>query len=229
MKKFITVAALVAAGTALASAGTDTSNWTQVFSYEGTISTGTASLSSLGMTGSYNYASYSWCVSFTLDTSSKNSGCPVFSTSAEGDYGLEALINTTSGYLNIASTDGVHRSYPNTAGSGGDSSEAVFDTTATSLDVSLTWYADTEQMVLSTGSYDTTFDMSGGSSFIQYASLTGDSYFTATGVSGTTPISNIKVTVNSTSDVPEPSMFGLLAGLGAIGLVATRRRRNRKA
>ncbi len=28
---------------------------------------------------------------------------------------------------------------------------------------------------------------------------------------------------------PEPSMFGLLAGLGALGLVATRRRRNRKA
>ncbi len=29
--------------------------------------------------------------------------------------------------------------------------------------------------------------------------------------------------------VPEPSMFGILAGLGALGLVVARRRRNRKA
>ncbi len=33
----------------------------------------------------------------------------------------------------------------------------------------------------------------------------------------------------SATAIPEPSMFGLFAGLGAIGLVAARRRRNRKA
>ncbi|MCD8299102.1 MAG: PEP-CTERM sorting domain-containing protein [Opitutae bacterium] len=42
----------------------------------------------------------------------------------------------------------------------------------------------------------------------------------------TITVSNI---TSSYNNVPEPSMFGLLAGLGALGFVAARRRRNRKA
>ncbi|MCD8284125.1 MAG: autotransporter-associated beta strand repeat-containing protein [Opitutae bacterium] len=41
--------------------------------------------------------------------------------------------------------------------------------------------------------------------------------------------SNGALSVSATAATPEPSMFGLLAGLGALGFVATRRRRNRKA
>lgn len=37
------------------------------------------------------------------------------------------------------------------------------------------------------------------------------------------------ITVAATTDVPEPSAFGLLAGVGALVLVAARRRRSRKA
>ncbi|MCD8284562.1 MAG: PEP-CTERM sorting domain-containing protein [Opitutae bacterium] len=38
-----------------------------------------------------------------------------------------------------------------------------------------------------------------------------------------------KVGISEVTVVPEPSMFGLLAGIGALGIVAARRRRSRKA
>ncbi|MCD8284563.1 MAG: PEP-CTERM sorting domain-containing protein [Opitutae bacterium] len=83
--------------------------------------------------------------------------------------------------------------------------------------------------------YVTTWAPDKDSALIQYASLTttgsllthsGDEQ---EGDSFRTPISNIAISVRSESNVPEPSMFGVFAGLGALGLVATRRRRNRKA
>ncbi len=46
--------------------------------------------------------------------------------------------------------------------------------------------------------------------------------------SGSTVVTVSNIT-SSYNNVPEPSMFGLLAGLGALGFVAARRRRNRKA
>ncbi|MCD8298231.1 MAG: PEP-CTERM sorting domain-containing protein, partial [Opitutae bacterium] len=48
-------------------------------------------------------------------------------------------------------------------------------------------------------------------------------------INDTNDWSNVYRLTVATSDVPEPSMFGLLAGLGALGFVAVRRRRNRKA
>ncbi|MCD8298975.1 MAG: autotransporter-associated beta strand repeat-containing protein [Opitutae bacterium] len=68
---------------------------------------------------------------------------------------------------------------------------------------------------------DHTFDIISGyynSDLIDYSGLLEAGY----NVSFTDGIITI-------SSAPEPSMFGLLAGLGALGLVATRRRRNRKA
>ncbi|MCD8298356.1 MAG: PEP-CTERM sorting domain-containing protein [Opitutae bacterium] len=46
---------------------------------------------------------------------------------------------------------------------------------------------------------------------------------------GTGDYATFKVGVTEVAVAPEPSMFGLLAGLGALGIVAARRRRSRKA
>ncbi|MCD8298253.1 MAG: PEP-CTERM sorting domain-containing protein [Opitutae bacterium] len=48
-------------------------------------------------------------------------------------------------------------------------------------------------------------------------------------INGTNGYSSIYRLTVAAPEIPEPSMFGLLAGLGTLGFVATRRRRNRKA
>ncbi|MCD8283939.1 MAG: PEP-CTERM sorting domain-containing protein [Opitutae bacterium] len=221
IKKIITSAALIAAGTALASAET-------------VLSASTASagdtLGDLGLTETYDSASYDWCVSFTIDTSTKFEGTRVYvldSSVADNstDAGLEILVNAKGGYLNIANSNNVHLGTPD---SGSGISDAVFDTDSDTLDLSLSWSATAQVLTLSTttttdgSTYSTELALYDGathSEFLQYAILSTGSTFRVAAT-------NITVEV---SEVPEPSMFGLLAGLGAIGLVAARRRRNRKA
>ncbi len=236
MKKFITVAALVAAGTALASAA----SWEQVSLDTNYVTTGTSTLEDLGMTGTYNYDEYSWVVSFNLNSiTTANNGAGVFVTYATGMpyQGYEVLVNTGNGRVNIADSNGTHIGEPNMNGT-----ESAFDSSVNDdpLTFYLYWNAQSESLYLYTVQsgdliWTTTIEDAAGTESLTYATLdASEATFRATTTIGaneatTLPITGIAVYVSSVSDVPEPSMFGLLAGLGAIGLVATRRRRNRKA
>ncbi len=240
MKKFITVAALVAAGTALASAA----NWEEVELTSTEVQSGSATLEDLGMSGSYAYNEYSWVVSFTLgNISTGNNGAGVFSTntSAYGGRGLEVLVNTGNGRVNISDTNGNHIGNPNMDGT--TSPSYAFDSSVNDDPLTFYFYWDAVNTsaylyTLQDGSTIWTTTLEDPATYLDslsYASLDASTaVFNATttvGQNGSTtlPITGIAVYVSSVSDVPEPSMFGLLAGLGAIGLVATRRRRNRKA
>ncbi len=234
IKKIITSAALIAAGTALASADT---GWTTVIE-NASVDSGRNTLSELGLTQSYDYDEYSWRVSFTLSgiSTTENGGLNTFTTGAyDASEGFAILTNTENGVINIANMNGVHLGDPNS-----NANATVFDPDGGSLDITLSWDALSYTMTLTVSqdemdsAYTTTWtpsteDQYGNTheDYYVYANLTEDSTFLTHSFDGeATPISNINVSVR---EVPEPSMFGLLAGLGAIGLVATRRRRNRKA
>ncbi len=243
IKKMITAAALIAAGTALASA--DTSDWTSLQLSATSIDSGRSTLSDLGVTQDYNYAEYNWIVSFTVDVSNTNSGMQLFTTKNYTDQNGTCLgirINTTSGLLNIVNneTDG-HISTPDsTAGSDYIAFTPVSEDGYQYIDISIEWNASSSTMTLTSTqtdglSFSATADLSETGNYhnlISYATLSTDStLWTHSGDNTDTDtytmkISNISVQVQQ---VPEPSMFGVLAGLGALGLVATRRRRNRKA
>ncbi len=227
-KKTITSAALVAAATALAGAYTtpDTSSWTSVSLDRDYVSDTATSLSSLGMTETYDSASYSWCVSFTVlvtDTTNTN-GQEIAYTASNGVY---VLVNMSNGRFNLATSSSTHISDPDNPTF--TPYDADDPSTSTTQDFMLLW--DSTEGVLSLTNNGTTVTFgptsTDHSNLFNYVDLTGD--FTFRPNSGATEISNISISVCETPDVPEPSMFGLLAGLGAIGLVATRRRRNRKA
>ncbi len=234
MIKQITTAALIAAGTALASADT---TWTTLIS-NASISEGNTSLGTLGLTQDYDYASYSWCVKFTVDISNANNGLGVFTTVTSG-AGLQVRINTTSGYLNIVNNDGAgHLSTPDSTSGGTQAFTPVSSDGDSLLDVTLSWDATAETMTLkssqSGGSdFEATLDLTEGAThrnLIEYATLSTDSTFWTNSAESsgiyTMAITNISVAV---APAPEPSMFGLVAGLGALGIVAARRRRSRKA
>ncbi|MCD8298209.1 MAG: PEP-CTERM sorting domain-containing protein [Opitutae bacterium] len=223
MKKFITVAALVAAGTALASAAT----WTTIDLSTTSVESGSATLSDLGMTGTYSYDQYSWTVSFTLDVNSGVSGGQrLFATDTSNNDGLAVLVNPEGGIFNLSNYNSVH------LGDLNNSSLTTYTSDdKTYADFTMSWDSVSEVMSVTNGSTTTSLDLSAEGSnrdtYLTYASLTGSSTFLSN--DGNTPISNISISVCATSDIPEPSMFGVLAGLGALGLVAARRRRNRKA
>ncbi|MCD8298615.1 MAG: PEP-CTERM sorting domain-containing protein [Opitutae bacterium] len=234
IKKMISAAALIAAGTALASADT----WTTVIDGAEVLSAN-SNLGTLGLEQDYNYASYNWCVSFTVDVSNANTGAQLFTTLTTGTC-LGIRINTTSGLLNIVNneTNG-HLSTPDsTADADGTLAfTPVSEGGYQYLDITLSWDALSSTMTLTSEqeggtSFEATLNMSEGeehSSLIEYATLSQSSTFwthSGDGAGYTMEITNINVKV---AEVPEPSMFGVLAGLGALGLVATRRRRNRKA
>ena len=267
MKKYISIAALLAAGTAFANAGTvifdfgrtdnesyktpgaicigkDSSTYTDVF-------TSTGSLNSIAGNYSFTQEASDWpyANSATL-TTGEESGWKNFLTSMPTGWENTFADGLTSQWDGAEETGnkftltftGLTAGLYNLSALGGYYGKDVLSSSVTfALSGDGTTY---EQTTMSATSIydDATFKNSGQSSLT--ATLTaggtsnngytldvenilvgegGNLTITITGgtVNGNrTPLNGLKLTL-----VPEPSSFGLLAGLGALALVASRRRR----
>ncbi len=230
MSKVITIAALVAASTALASAA-DWQTVTYTLSHsagsgDDSVTTGNASFATLSIDGeSYttiDAGSYNWSLSFDVAINSLTGTENLFSLSRSGSgadgYGVIVTNNSSTYEYAITADAGSSAAVTSSTVSTSDTSVSiVFSWDALNTTLSLTVGEDT--VTLSDVSAENATIVAGGTDNADY-----DSRFWSNG--GNELITNISLQVQQ---VPEPSMFGLLAGLGALGLVATRRRRNRKA
>lgn len=237
MKKYITIAALLAAGTAFANAGSvDTSSWNSVdftllgnnaAGYEtngNAFTAGRGGFASLSINGvsltEIEAADYSWSLSFNLSNSPTTSDKLLFSTLGGGNgtgycIGLEGV------------TDGVY-TYGLSLGAGAwaDKTPIMTLTGGASDMISLTWDALNEELYFSVGVNEAKVDEPDEASACVVVTTTpgetnpDGSIFWTNG--GSEKIANISL---KASAVPEPSAFGMLAGLGALALVAARRRR----
>lgn len=199
MKKILmTAAALSVAGTAFANADTVV--------LTGGLSSGILSSSNSRFqwdTNTYGTSFDNWEVTFNLTlTSAPNSnGDKIFSTSRSNGGGSGSMFQVNS--------DGTVQWV------GGDRSESAWATVGgPALSVTLSY--DGSTLTAKNGSGDSVTLVATG------AALTSDSSTLWTNGAKET-FSGI--TVKKTSAVPEPSAFGLLAGMGALALVASRRRR----
>ncbi len=247
MKKLLTTAALLTIGTAASFATSFTLTGSSADDYTSTsVSNGRAAFAEISLddgttiTGgdSLDGSLYSWSISFSISdfTATTNSGDSalhqrtLFSVSSSGGvgsgYGVIAYESGDYIYYSLTSNAENHDSSPTLIG---DSIESSLGQTIT-----ISWDAVSSIISLSVG--DTTVESEALDSAVSLKTYDGSgdiahdtdtsSVFWTNG--GDNPISGI--TLSATKEVvPEPSMFGLLAGLGAIGLVAARRRRNRKA
>ncbi len=255
MKKLLTTAALLTIGTAASFATSFTLegyNGTTNVDLGATtsVSTGRAAFSSItlddGTTLSGEYtllgSEYDWSISFSISNFNQTSGGDsatsqktLFSVSSDGGvgtgYGVIAYKDADDNiYYSLTSDARYHEDDDNHNVSDyvvGTSSASTTETTIT-----ISWSAVASTISLSVGGSDvasTTVETADDASLILYSgtgTVSSEAATTFWTNGGANPINNITLTVSA---APEPSMFGLLAGLGAIGLVAARRRRNRKA
>ncbi|MCD8298877.1 MAG: PEP-CTERM sorting domain-containing protein [Opitutae bacterium] len=229
MSKVITITALVAASAALASAA----DWQTVEytlshssgSGDDSVTAGNASFASFTIGGdtytTIDASSYNWSLSFNVAISTLSGSENLFSlsrsdTGADG-YGV-LVTNNSSTYEYAITADARNKTVSSSIVSTSDTSvSVVFSWDALNTTLSLTVGSDT--VTLSGVSAESATIVAGGTDGSDY-----DSRFWSNG--GNESITGISLQVQQ---VPEPSMFGVLAGLGALGFVAARRRRNRKA
>ncbi len=246
MKKLLTTAALLGIGTAASFAtsfeltGNSTGDYTDT-----SVSNGRAAFETITVGGetisggdSLDGSLYSWSVSFAISdfNAGANSTGGDSATNQKTLFSVSSASGVGSGYGVIAyeSGDYIYYSLTSNAENHDSSPTLIGDPIESSLDqtITISWDAVSSIISLSVGSTTVesdalesavslkTYDNSGT---IAQSPDTSSVFWTN---SGDNPIYGITLSV---SEVPEPSMFGLLAGLGAIGLVAARRRRNRKA
>ena len=248
IKQYMTTAAILAAGTMLAGAAVD--GWTDAtYTLVGnnndngiseggngltngrgafeTITVGEESLST-----PLSAAAYSWKISFDVSSTDTNSAVKMVYSSMGGGSG--------NGVALAVSYDGSEYTYQLRTGSNimvGSKPVLTADSgvdsiTTSSTNVTLTWDTNAD-----------TFSLGVGDDVLVYSSGLTDDWFTLDTYtrteiengggndkngsvfwtnSGVNSVSNITLSVAAA--IPEPSAFGLLAGLGALALVASRRR-----
>ncbi|MBE6401120.1 MAG: PEP-CTERM sorting domain-containing protein [Verrucomicrobia bacterium] len=231
MKKYITIAALLSAGTALANAEPEKLTLTSPSGNK--VESGNAYTAWSNSGEGYSVLD-SWSVSFSL-TDSALSSAGVFSTTRKANGGFSGYVLKTKadGGIELTNTS-ISLAGILTAGQKSDL-------------ITVSFVAD----VLEDGTFSGgTFTVSSGdkSSSEKVSGLTTDSYPTetngATGLingeqtfgntkwssrfwtnGGAEKIYDISISKLDSNVIPEPSAFGMLAGLGALALVASRRRR----
>ncbi|MCD8298820.1 MAG: PEP-CTERM sorting domain-containing protein [Opitutae bacterium] len=247
MKKLITTAALLGIGAA-ASFGADVSftltgnsgatitNNTDINGGRATFESITVDGTTLSSGGVLDGSLYSWTISFSTAISNSeswnNNTNVIFSTSGGSNGSGSGILATQSnGSISYYLVDEVYSTESESHVASG--SALTVDSGST---ITLSWDAVNSTLTLASGdetslvltessAVSLTVGVSGsGTGGIDSDTPSGSVFWTNGGQNN---ISGITLVAEKT--VPEPSMFGLLAGLGAIGLVAARRRRNRKA
>ena len=242
MKNLITLIALLAASSALASAATTTVDLVSL------VASSTATQVALTNTGTYGttYTIGGW--------TGQGSG----SASAVTTSDLE----TVASYI---SSTGLYYGYGTLGGTSGIATAPSVDATASPNELTISLQARpayngtfavlsvTVSDILSQSDTATIDDLTtisytytGTSSSLTAWALTSGSATELTVSNGTIDVSSVSEsativllfssegnassgTATFTTTIPEPSTFGLLAGVGALALVASRRRRSRKA
>ena len=237
MKNLITITALIAAGAIAANAETnlepganfDGLNWAQLNLTTPPGGNLTTSNSGFNWDGEPSNLTESWSLLFTLTTNSSSGKKDVFSTNrgAGGDAGGLVLgldfSNSTSPTIGLYNGK-VSSGSPSLLGS------AISFTSGQNVMLTFLKYNDTTtnagKFVLTTYDVDgtkqkdTTFEVGKDQSNLTFLKNRDTRLWTNGGVE---TFSNIKLAYGSA--IPEPSSFGLLAGLGALALVGARRRR----
>ena len=243
----MTTAAILAAGTMLAGAAVDgwtDATYTLVGNNSGGISSGNGVTAGRGAfatitvgeesLSTLSAADYSWQITFSVTAPNNSSFGMVYSSMGGGNG---------SGVALAVKYDGSQYTYELRSGSNGVGSKPALTSgsgttsiTTTSTDVTLTWDTDENTFTLGVGEEEE----------LVYTGLTEDWFTLGTYTSGEIGAQNVGTDTkngsvfwtnggaNSVTDItlsvaaaalPEPSAFGLLAGLGALALVASRRRR----
>ena len=237
MKKFITAAALLAASGALASAATTTVDLVSL------ASDNIAGLNA-GNTSQYDITLSGQTANSVATTIEADDVAEYLDTTTGAYYGTGTMIQaTTYGYAPTIDTTVSPATFSvdlalrnNYYGTWAALVVAVSDilaenTSATIDDLTTVAYTytisgGTLTAWLITDGEATQLTLSSTSGSIDVSDATEDStivFLYSTSGSATTG------TLTATATIPEPSAFGLLAGVGALALVAARRRRTRKA
>ena len=239
MKNLITITALIAAGAIAANAETNLTpganfgglEWKQLNLTTPANGNLESSNSGFNWGGEQGSLTDSWSLLFTLKTSNTSGKNPLFSTSATtgGAVGL---------VLTLDCSDSASKKIELLNGKGGSSlGQSITFTSGQNVMLTFLKYNDTTtsagKFVLST--YNVGETTTSQNVEFEVGKDQGDLTFLKEGGSNTSRLWTnngaerfSKITLayaSTTSAVPEPSAFGLLAGLGALALVGTRRRR----
>ena len=246
IRQYMTTAAILAAGTMLAGAaveGWTDATYTLVGNNSGGISSGNGVTAGRGAfatitvdeesLSTLSAADYSWQITFSVTAPNNSSFGMVYSSMGGGNG---------SGVALAVKYDGSQYTYELRSGSNGVGSKPALTSgsgttsiTTTSTDVTLTWDTDENTFTLGVGEEEE----------LVYTGLTEDWFTLGTYTSGEIGAQNVgtdtkngsvfwtnsgansvtDITLSVAAAIPEPSAFGLLAGLGALALVASRRRR----